>query len=95
MSRLETWDRAKDPDEVLDYVYDYADELDDGDTISTSALTVDKGHVTISSSTNTTTAVTVWFAGGQAGEICEITNRIVTTGARTIERTARLIIRRR
>lgn len=95
MSRIESWERAKDPDEILDFEFDYSVELDVGDTIATSQLTVVKGNVDILSSSNTGTAVIAFFTGGVDGETCEITNRIVTAASRTIERTGRLLIRRR
>lgn len=94
-ARLETWQRPKDQDELLDYVFDYSLDLDSGDTIQTYTLTVSKGHCTVSTSSNDTETVTAWFAGGQDGEVCEITNRVVTQAGRIIERTARLLIRRR
>lgn len=94
-ARLETWQRPKDPDELLDYVFDFSLELDTGDTISSYTLFVDRGHCTVSTSSKTSDAVTAWFAGGESGEVCEITCRIVTAAARTFDRTGRLLIRRR
>lgn len=94
-ARLETWQRPKDPDELLDYEFDFSLELDTGDTLLSYTLFVDNGHCTISTSSNGADSVTAWFAGGELGETCEIRCRAVTAAGRTIERTGRLLIRRR
>ena len=75
----------KDPDATIDYGVDWALWLD-GDTISSSNWTAATG-VTIDSNTNTTTSTTVWLSGGTAGLSYEVTNRIVTAGGRTDDRT--------
>jgi hypothetical protein len=94
-ARLETWERPKDPDETLDYVFDFTEELDTGDAIASYTLLVERGHCTVSSSSNDDETVTAWFADGEAGEACEIRCRAVTDALRTIDRTGRLLIRRR
>jgi hypothetical protein len=79
----------KDPDAVLDYAPDWTTWLD-GDTIDTSTWTVPAG-VTSESEDFTTTSTVIWLSGGTAGESYRITNRIVTAGGRTDDRS--LLIR--
>lgn len=76
---------SKDPDEVKDYGFDWADALA-GDTIATSTWQVPTG-LTEDSKSNNTTTTTIVLSGGIAGEIYKVTNRVVTVGlpARTLE----------
>lgn len=73
----------KDPDEVLDYRIDWSGRLD-GDTISASTWAVPVG-ITQDSASNTTTSATIWLSGGTSGEQYTLTNRVTTTGGRTLE----------
>jgi len=82
----------KDPDDVLDYLWDWTEWLaNENDTISSSTFTVETG-LTKNSSTNTTTTATVWLSGGTAGQEYDVTNRIVTTGGRTKDETRRVVV---
>jgi hypothetical protein len=88
-----TWP-AKDPDEVLDYDFDWATyRLAQGETINTSTWTVVEGDVVINSSTNVAGVTTVWLSGGTVNTKCVLTNHIVTSQGRTYERSATLRIR--
>ena len=90
----------KDPAAVLDYRFDWAaltngtgetDWLATGETISTSTVTATSGLTVDSSSiVSGSTAVVAWLSGGTAGQAYEVTNRIVTSGGRTDERTITL-----
>lgn len=82
---------VKDPDAVLDYQADWATWLGE-DTISSSTWIVPDG-ITKDSDTNTTTSATVWLSGGTAGSNYSITNRIVTDGGRTDDRTIKIQVR--
>lgn len=82
---------TKDPDEVLDYQFNWATWLGT-DTISTSTVTVEPG-ITKDSDSNTTTAATVWLSGGTAGANYTITNEITTAGGRTKEATILIKVR--
>lgn len=82
----------KDPDEVLDYKVDWTNNLDTGDTVSTSTFTVEAG-LTKDSESNTTTDSTVWLSGGTSGASYLVTCRIVTAQARTKEREFRVKVR--
>ena len=75
----------KDPNAVLDYVVDWEEWLE-GDTLATSEWTVPSG-ITKNSDTTTTTATTIWLAGGTAGTTYTLTNRITTAGGRADDRT--------
>lgn len=87
----------KDPDAVLDYVFDWASWLATSETISTSTFYVD-GVVfgtlpwTISlvmdSKSATSTTTKVWLSAGTEGERYRITNRITTNQGRTEDRSA-------
>ena len=76
---------TKDPNAVLDYQVDWSTWLA-ADTIATSTWTAPTGIV-VASSSNTTTAATVWLTGGTAGTTYSLVNRIVTAGLRTDDRT--------
>ncbi len=78
---------TKDPDAVLDYSVDWSSWLA-GDQISTSEWLLEQGAL-IEKVTDTATATkaTVWLRGGQAGTTYLVTNRIVTVGGRTDDRT--------
>lgn len=75
---------AKDPNAVLDYSVDWSRWLA-GDEISTSEWIVPAGLTKITD-TMTTTKTTVWLSGGTADQSYTVTNRIVTTGGRTEDR---------
>lgn len=74
----------KDPSAILDYQFDWSDWLGT-DTISSHTVTASAG-LTVTTSTATATAVTAWLSGGTAGQAYTVTNRIVTVGGRTDER---------
>lgn len=80
-------DWEKDPQAVLDWIWDWGDEwLDSGETIVTSVMTVSAGLV-LDSSTNSTTTATAWLSGGTAGQPYTVANRITTSVGRVDERT--------
>lgn len=82
---------GKDPDAVLDYQFDWSAWLA-GDTIASHAVTVPTG-LTLVSSSNSSTAVTVWLAGGVAGVSYPVTCHIVTAAGREDDRTIFVAIR--
>ncbi len=84
-----TWP-SKDPSEVLDYQIDWSPLLDT-DTILTSTWVVPAG-LTIQSQSLTGTTATIWLSGGLEG-YHRVTNTIVTSGARTFERSVELAVR--
>lgn len=87
-------DYLKDPDAVLDYKWDWSSWLQGGETISSSVFTVTAG-LTVNSTSNTTTTATVWLAGGTAGLVYSVGNRITTSLGRTDERTVQIRVQER
>lgn len=84
---------TKDPDDVLDYQIDWTDLLD-GDTIATSTWTVPSG-ITRDSDTFSGVLTTIWLSGGTDAQTYVLTNQVVTTGARTIDRSVSLTVKER
>lgn len=88
---------VKDPQSVLDYKIDWSTWLassSPADTISTSTWTVPSG-ITKDTDSKTTTETTIWLSGGTAGNKYALTNKIVTAGGRTAERTIYVTVRDR
>lgn len=85
----------KDPQAVLDYVWDWSNWLTTGDTISTATVTVATGDVVLDSDTNDDTTVTAWVSGGTVDTSATVTAQIVTAQGRTDERTITLWVRNR
>ena len=78
---------TKDPDAVLDYSVDWSAWLA-GDEISSSEWLLDQGaEIEKVTDTMTATTTTIWLRGGDAGTTYLVTNRIVTAGGRTDDRT--------
>ena len=84
---------SKDPDEVLDYQFDWSARLAAGETISTSTFILEEGSVTIDSESFNGGLTTVWLSGGGVGDKCVLTNRVVTSEARTYDESATLRVR--
>ena len=81
---------VKDPDAVLDYMFDWRDAsapwLATSETIVDHIITADTGLVVDSSSENNG-KVTVWLSGGTAGQNYKVACKITTSAGRTDERT--------
>lgn len=76
----------KDKDAKLDFVFDWSEWLEVGETISSYILTVGTGITKVSDS-KTTTAVTVWLSGGTDKEWYTVACKITTSLNRIDERT--------
>lgn len=80
----------KDPDEVLDYSWDWNDADDpwlaSGETISSYTVTVPSG-ITKDSDGEASGKVTAWLSGGAVGNTYAVACKIVTSDGRTAERT--------
>jgi dUTPase len=89
---------VKDPSAVLDYVWDWSADDDpylaDGETISTATVTVPTG-ITKNSTSNTTTTVTAWLSAGTVDTDYRVVCQIVTSAARTDERSIIVQVRQR
>ena len=78
---------TKDPDAVLDYSVEWSLWLA-GDAISSSEWLLEDGAILEKATdTHTSTKATIWLQGGQEGITYLVTNRIVTVGGRTDDRT--------
>jgi len=80
----------KDPDAVLDYVFDWSDWLADGETISSHEISIETG-ITKDSDSADDDSVTVWLSGGTAGEEYTVACKIVTSDSRTDERSMNIM----
>lgn len=76
----------KDPQETADYAIDWAELLDDSETISTSSWAVSPTGPTLSGAGTSGTRAYVFVAGGTAGTEYVLTNTIITSGGRTYEK---------
>jgi hypothetical protein len=85
---------TKDPNAVLDYQIDWTAWLTGAETITTSTWTVPTG-ITKDSDSHTTALTTIWLSGGTAGTKYLLTNRIVTSAARTDDRTITISVKER
>lgn len=87
----------KDPDAVLDYVYDWAPWLAAEETIDERVVTVtgSDGELAIDTTSATDDAVTVWLSGGTHGVKYRVACLIITSAGRTDERTFTVSVRNR
>jgi hypothetical protein len=77
----------KDPDDVLDYEFDWTSKLY-GDTIHSSTWIV-PAPLTKNSDSHTDGKVTIWLSGGTEGATYKLKN-LVTTRGRTMVQTFKL-----
>jgi len=84
---------TKDPDAILDYQIDWSAWLGT-DTINTSTWIMPTGITKVSDNKTTTTA-TVWLSGGTSGTLYRVTNRILTVGNRTDDRSLEIFVEQR
>lgn len=92
---FENWPEL-DPEEVLDFGFDWVDRLEDAETIINSDWFVDDGTVEIRVSPAPSIGGTItklWLTGGAPGETCLVRNHIVCSSGRERERTAKLKIK--
>jgi len=80
-----------DPDEVLDYVWQWSSWLN-GDTITGSTFSNEIGSLTLTSPSFTDSTATVFISGGVVGGSYKVVNQITTSGGRTAERGIMVIV---
>lgn len=85
----------KDPDATLDYTFDWSDWLDEGETITTSDVTV--SGVVLESAALAGAFVTAWVSGGTAEQRASVTCKVTTSNVppRIDQRTIYLLIAER
>ena len=71
---------TKDPDDVLDYTYDWTSWLN-GDQVSAFTAIPSPG-ITVNNTAFNTNSTTIWVSGGTAGFPYSVTHRITTSGGR-------------
>lgn len=76
----------KDPDAVLDYIFDWSRWLAGNEEIVASNIEASAG-INLDSQENTLTTATAWISGGTSGQPYTVTNRITTDLGRTDDRT--------
>lgn len=82
---------TKDPESVLDYLWDFTEWLAASETISSHVVVCDAG-ITKDSSSNDDTGVTVWLSGGSPGSTYGVTVQAVTNQGRTVDRTVKFLV---
>lgn len=77
------------PQELLDYIIDWATRGLGTDTINGSSYTQSSSDFTLSNKSigSPPTTTTFWITGGVAGEYYTITNTVTTAGGRTLQET--------
>lgn len=75
----------KDPNAILDWLFDWSDWLHDGETIVSTTVTPASG-ITVNSTSHSDTGVVVFLAGGSAGSVYRVSCLITTSQSRTDER---------
>lgn len=76
----------KDPDAIIDFVWDWTLWLQSNETISSSTFFITGAGLTTPSNSFTTVKTAVFLAAGTIGTTYTVTNRIVTNQGRTDER---------
>lgn len=84
----------KDPDEVLDYEIDWSARLV-SEVINASEWTISGSDNLLLTNTSSyaNTATTIWLEGGTLNVTYSLTNRITTSGLRTMDQTVKLKIK--
>ena len=93
-----TWITPKDPDEVADYAINWVNRLESGETVSTSSWTITsstEASPTLTEDSNEIdgTRAVIWLSSGTVGVVYNVKNTITTSGGRTYEQTARLVLK--
>jgi hypothetical protein len=76
---------VKDPSARLEWLFDWSDWLQDGETIVTSSVTADSG-ITVDTVSHGDSSAVAWLSGGTAGTSYRVTNHITTSETRADER---------
>lgn len=85
---------VKDPSATLDYAFDWSSWLASGDSIASATVTADTG-LTVASTSVSSSSVTAWLSGGEAGSLYRVVCQVTTEGGRTDERTMQIEVTQR
>lgn len=83
---MATPDFTKDPDDILDYSFDWSAWLATNETVLTFTALPSPG-ISVNSTSNSATITTVWLSGGTAGQPYTVTHRITTNQGRQVDKT--------
>jgi len=75
----------KDPNDIDDFVWDWANRLATGETIATFVATIVSGAWLVSSSSISGTRTTARMTGGAAGTKVSVLGRITTSAGRQLD----------
>jgi hypothetical protein len=84
-----------DPEDVLDYEFDFASDYPDTDNIATKTVTASDPSVTVSGITHAGDRVVAFATGGEIGTTVELKCKVTTTEGRTLVRRTSMLIRYR
>lgn len=90
----------KDPDAVLDFLFDWSEWLAAGESIASHTITItgeSTPALTLDSSSENSGVVFAWLSGGTVGVVYDVTCNIVTDNnpTRTDERTMKIRVQQR
>lgn len=86
----------KDPDAVLDFVFDWSDWLEEGESIDSYDLSVSpSGSLAVDSDSESSGVITVWLSGGTARNRYLLSCKITTDCTRIDERSMDIVCRNR
>ncbi len=77
---------TKDPNAILDYIFDWSDWLDENETINSHQILVEHGSVVVDSNERDGAQITVWLSGGNEQETARVVCRITTSAGRVDDR---------
>ncbi len=78
---------TKSPSAILDYQADWTSWLTNSETITTVCWVIPSGLTLVTSTCNTSGCATAFLSGGSASQTYAVTNKILTSGSRTNDRT--------
>lgn len=84
---------SKDPDERLDFDFDFERWLPEGDTVQSAVSVLENTTAVIDETDVSSTAVKVWISGGTHTDNGTLTVRATTTQGRVKEACAKLKVR--
>jgi hypothetical protein len=87
------WPEPKDPNEVLDYQILWNGRLISGDEIVNSTWIITPAGLVKDDDEFTVNSTLIWLSSGTVDTTYDLTNRVITSGGRTMDQTVRLRIR--
>jgi hypothetical protein len=86
---------TQDPAEKLDYEFEFASDLPDGDTVVTQTVVADDADVAVTDVARTGTLVVGWVEGGTMGTTVQLKCTVTTAQGRRFVRRTSLLMRPR